>query len=545
MNREATADLVVRAGTVHTMAAAERPVTALAVRRGEIVAVAAPENAQDLLETWSGPGTTVLDDPGLVVLPAIVDTHNHLMLAARNSLGAPVSLAQDIPRFLELIRERAAHTPSGQWIITGADWHELHLAERRMPTAEELDRATTDHPVLVLRGGHNGVLNSAGLRLAGIGPDTPDVQGGYIARDAAGRPTGRVQDAALELAQKALPALPAGALATGLAHASTEYAAHGIGSVRDPAVTPQEWHTYVRAQADGRLSVRSHAMILSTPASIFAAGSMGAYLDALEAQGITPDAGQGRLRLWGLKFILDGGVEAAALERPYADRPGYHGDLMWDRDDLAQCLAVCVRRGWPVGTHAFGDRAVAVLLDAIRDVVGQHGPIPPGALVIEHGGLIGGDQIADAVDLGVHITVQHALSDGLGPALLASFGPDRTAALWPLRELVDSGAWISAGTDHPIGPLDPLRCVHGMTTRHTPTGVRGPEHAIDRAEALRLYTSSGARLLGHAATGTLVPGAPADMVAYRADPFTCPADDLLRLAPEITAVGGEVVYRRA
>jgi predicted amidohydrolase YtcJ len=539
MNAKPAADLLVRAERVRTADPAAGPVTALAIRDGKIAAVAGPGEERGLLEAWNAPDTVVLDDAGLVVLPAFVDTHNHLMLAARNILGVPVSGATDISQIVALIRERAARTPPGQWIITAADWHELQLAERRLPTSLELDQATTDHPVMLLRGGHNAVLNSAGLSAAGIGPDTPDMPGGFISRDAAGHPSGWLQDAALEHARRVLPPLPEDALAAGLAQASARYAAQGIGTVRDPAVEPAEWHTYLRAKAAGQLSVRSHAMIFSTPAAIEAAGSVDAYLDALEDQGIRPGAGDARLRLWGLKFVLDGGVEAAALERPYADRDGYHGELMWDRGELAGALASCVRRGWPVGTHAMGDRAVSVLLDAIRDAGDQAGPVPAGMLVIEHGGLIAG-RIADAVELGVHITVQQALLAGLGPAFLNAWGADRSAALFPWRELIDAGAWISAGTDHPIGPLGPLAAIHGMTTRDTPVGRLGPEHAITRAEALGLYTVAGARFLGQ--SGPLVPGAPADLVAYPEDPFTCAPERLLDLAPTATVVGGELTY---
>jgi hypothetical protein len=467
LNTRPAAELIVRAGTVRTMDPASAPVTALAVRDAVIVAAAGPDEEAGLLAAWRGPETVVLDDAGLVVMPAFVDTHNHLMLAARNILGVPVSAARDIPQIVGLIRERAAQTPAGRWIITAADWHELQLAERRLPTAAELDQATAGHPVLLLRGGHNGVLNSAGLRTAGFGPGTPDLPGGFIARDEAGHPSGWVQDAALDRARDVLPALPEPALAAGLAQASARYAAHGLGTVRDPAVSPQEWRTYLRASADGWLSVRSHAMIFTTPAAVEAAGSTDAYLDSLEAQDIRPGAGDARLRLWGLKFVLDGGVEAAALQQPYADRPGYHGELMWTGPELTAALAACARRGWPVGTHAMGDRAVSLLLTAIGDAGQQASPLPPGTLVVEHGGLIAG-RIADAVSLGAHVTVQQALLAGLGPAFLNAWGPDRTAALFPWRELLDAGAWISAGTDHPIGPLDPLRAIHGMTTRLTP-----------------------------------------------------------------------------
>ena len=537
-----TADLIVAASAVHTMAADAAPVAALAIRDGRIAATAGPDGRRDLLAAWRGPGTVIVDDPGLVVLPAFVDTHNHLMLAAQNILGVPVARAADIPGVVRLIAERAAHTPPGQWIRTAADWHELGLAERRLPTAAELDRATTDHPVLLQRGGHNGVLNSAGLRLAGIGRETPDLDGGFIDRDAAGEPRGWVQDAALERAQRVLPPLPEAALIDGLARASAGYAAHGLGTVRDAAVTPAQWHAYVRAQAAGRLSVRAHAMMITTPAAIAAAGSVDAYLDSLERQGITPGAGDGLLRVWGLKFVLDGGVEAAAMTRPYADRPGYLGELMWERDALADALAACGRRGWPVGTHAMGDLAVGTLLDAIADARALVGDAPAGMFVVEHGGLIAG-HIARAAGLGVHVTVQQALLDGLAPAFLAAWGQDRTAALFPWRGLVDAGAWISAGTDHPIGPLSPLRAVAGMTTRATPAGVLGPEHAIGRAEALRLYTVAGARFLGGKAAGALVAGAPADLVAYRADPFTCPEEELPLLSPAATVIAGQLAYQ--
>ena len=143
----------------------------------------------------------------------------------------------------------------------------------------------------------------------------------------------------------------------------------------------------------------------------------------------------------------------------------------------------------------------------------------------------------------MHVTVQQALLDGLAPAFLAAWGPDRTAALFPWRELVDGGAWISAGTDHPIGPLSPLRAVAGMTTRVTPAGVLGPEHAITREEALRLYTVAGARFLGGRPPAPSCPGAPADLATYRADPFTCPGEQLAGLSPAVTVINGQLAYQ--
>jgi predicted amidohydrolase YtcJ len=102
-----------------------------------------------------------------------------------------------------------------------------------------------------------------------------------------------------------------------------------------------------------------------------------------------------------------------------------------------------------------------------------------------------------------------------------------------------------AATAGPDGPLSPLSAVAGMTTRATPAGVLGPEHAITRQEALRLYTVAGARFLEGETAGALVPGAPADLAAYRADPFTCPGEQLAGLSPAVTVINGQLAYRGA
>jgi predicted amidohydrolase YtcJ len=82
-----------------------------------------------------------------------------------------------------------------------------------------------------------------------------------------------------------------------------------------------------------------------------------------------------------------------------------------------------------------------------------------------------------------------------------------------------------------------------MTTRATPAGVLGPQHAVSREEALRLYTVAGARFLGSEAAGVLAPGAPADLVAYRADPCTCPDEQLAALSPAATVIAGRIAYQ--
>lgn len=524
-NRHALADTIVRAGTVHLMDAAGSTAAEIAIRAGTVLAVGARPGDLDPL---IGPATRVLGGPDVTVLPAFVDTHNHLTLAARNTFGVPVSGARGIADVLAAIRTRAERTPPGEWVVTAGDWHEVRLAERRLPTAAELDTATSDHPVLVLRGVHNGALNTAGLRAAGLAP-----------QEGARPPTGRVGGPTLERAMRALGPVSPETQARGLAEASAHYASLGIGTIRDPGVRPADWAPYRLAHQAGQLSVRSHVMFSCSPADIASAGSTEAFLDGLEELGLRPSSTGPGPCIWGLKVFLDGGVETAALVGHYAGRPDYHGTLVWEPDAVAELLATTVRRGWPVGVHAFGDQAVKILLAAARQVREQHGPWPEGTLVIEHGGLIGA-QLAEAAALGLHVTVQQPLLDGLDEALIDAWGCERTAELFPLRGLLDAGVPISAGTDHPVGPLHPLRAVHGMVTRRTEAGILGQAHAITRVEALRLATAAGAALLGGPAPLTV--GAPADLAGYPIDPLVCPVDLLPDTDPAFTLVGGRLVH---
>src|SRR5437588_8571391 len=181
------ADLLIRAGAIYSMAQHRAVYQALAIRDEWIVAVSQdPHDLDGLIDA----DTRVLDAPDLTILPAFEDTHNHLMLAAQNMSLVPVDRAHTLAEFIDLIRQRAAQTPPGAWIQTSAAWHEVNLAEGRLPTAPELDEATRDHPVLVRRGGHVVVANSPALTLGGITRDIPDPQGGTILRFPDGAPTG-------------------------------------------------------------------------------------------------------------------------------------------------------------------------------------------------------------------------------------------------------------------------------------------------------------------------------------------------------------------
>src|SRR5216683_2604926 len=461
------ADLVIRAGAIYSMAQDRKVYSAIAIRDEWIVAVSEDPHGLDGVISV---GTHVVDAPQLTILPAFEDTHNHLMLAAQNMGLVPVDRAHTLAEFIDLIRQRTVQTPPGIWIQTSAAWHEVNLAEGRLPTAPELDQATRDHPVLVRRGGHVVVANSLALTLGGI--------------------------------------------------------------------TREKVPVYQALWEQGELTVRSRLMLAPQ------AATLAERMAIIEGFGVRSGFGDDLLKLWGLKFGLDGGAEGGALDEPYVNNQGYRGHLLWNPDDLLTIINFAVRRGWKIGTHAIGDRAVRTLLDVYEQVITENPGLGPGTLVLEHGFLADARQRARAIRLGIPVTIQHPLLYTLGSVLLDGWGEERTREIMPVRAWLDEGASLSAGTDHPVSSFNPLLALWGMVTRGTlKAGIQGPEYAIDQYTAVQLYTVAGAQLNGEShRRGTLEPRRLADLVAFRSNPITCPVDALPSLRPDFTVVGGRAVY---
>lgn len=529
------ADLLIRAAAVHTLVPGRAPQRAVAVRGDRIVALSDDPRGLDSLV---GVRTEVLDLPRSTVLPSFDDTHTHLIFAAHGAHDVPVHEARTIAEFLELIRQRAAVTPPGQWIRTTTNWQELDLAERRMPTADELDQATDRHPVLVKRGGHNDVVNNVALRLAGITEDTPVPHGGVIGRDANGRLDGRLIDSALRLVEEFVPQDDRAQRIDGLRLASHQYAATGIGTVRDCAVSFADYDLLRAARDKGMLNTRVRALIGAFGLTTGAA--MSEALDRMEEFRYNADPW---LQVWGMKFGIDGGLEAGATEEPYARDHSFSGVLMWEPDALVEAVNAVVRRGWRVGTHAYGDRAVRVLLDVYERVLRDNPGLAPGDLVIEHGGLARPEQRARAVAMGIPVTIQQPLLHDTAEVEREYWGPGRVAELFPARGWIDQGAQVTGGSDFPVGQFGAMRSVWGMMTRQTVIGVQGPQHAISYDEAVSLHTRNAAHLMREEnLRGTVTHGRLADLTIWDRDPAAGPIEALRDLNPTHTVLGGRLVH---
>jgi predicted amidohydrolase YtcJ len=349
-----------------------------------------------------------------------------------------------------------------------------------------------------------------------------------------------IEGAASEPVTKLVPPPTVAQMVEGLKQACQLYHAHGIGTVRDPLVMREQMPIYQTLWERGELTVRSRLLLAAafgpaTPAEVNA---------KIEGFAVRSGFGDDQLKIWGLKFGLDGGAEGAALDEPYSNNPTFRGHLLQSPEAFFEMANFAARRGWRIGTHVVGDRAVRTALDVYEQIIQENPGLPPGTLVLEHAFLANAEQRARAIRLGVWVTIQHPLLYTLGPILLQGWGEARTREVMPVRAWLDEGAVLSAGTDYPVSSYNPMLSIWGMVTRGTQhAGIQGPEYAIDQYTAVRLSTAAGAELDGESQRrGTLQTRKLADIVAYRTDPITCPLDDLPSLLPVLTMVGGRVVY---
>ncbi|HEV2374840.1 MAG TPA: amidohydrolase family protein [Streptosporangiaceae bacterium] len=352
-------DYLIKAGTIHSMTS--ETLRSVGVRGPEVVAVSADADGLDGL---AAADTVMVDAGDLTLLPAFADSHEHLVEASRNTLLVPVDKARSVADFAAMVADVARAAKPGAWILTSIGWHESNLAENRVPTLAELDAAVPDHPLLARRGGHFAVVNSAALRAAGISPDTPDSPGGKIGRLADGSRDGTLEGGAVYQVAAFAPGPSRAELAGALGTCSAAYAALGVGTIREAMTTLDDFLAYQDAWEQRLLNVRPRLMLrVGTELSEDEA------LALIRGFGARSGFGDDRMRIWGLKFVMDGGAEGAALDEPYATNPANRGHLNWDPKVLTRVCTEAVQRGWRIGTHAVGDRAARTLLDVYEDVV--------------------------------------------------------------------------------------------------------------------------------------------------------------------------------
>ncbi|HEV8308066.1 MAG TPA: amidohydrolase [Methylomirabilota bacterium] len=535
-------DMVLLNARVRTLDTAGRLAEAIAVKHGRILAVGDTASIRALARA----GTVQHDLGGLTVLPGFYDSHNHLRATGLNFFAVDLSEAKRLADVLAAIQARAAMTPASEWVVASSRWHESQLAEQRFPTRAELDRVAPNHPVYIPRGGHNRVVNSLALSRAGITRDTANPPGGTYVRDTTtGDLTGHIIGfPAFRRIAALLPPPTPEQEATALRAAIKAYHAAGITSVIEPGLEPADLAAFQPLWANGELTVRTTAMLRVFPGTTRA--DLDRALGTIRGLAFTTGFGDQWLRLGGIKFTADGGVETSYLREPFAHADDPSDPRGKPHASLENMQAVCLlasRLGWQMGVHCVGDAGIDQVLEAYAGVHAQS-PLRGRRWTLIHMMLARPEHFARAKQMDLVITAQQPLMYALAAGFVRYWGPGRAADCEPLKAYLDSGLPVGGGSDSPVTPYQPLLGLWSSVTRETQlAGVQGPQWAIPMTDALGWYTRGSAyAAFEEELKGTIEVGKLADLVALSVDPLAATPAEVRDAKVLLTVVGGRIVH---
>ncbi len=508
------------------VSARSRPVSALAVRDGRVLAVA------DEALRHAGPRTRRLDLGGAPVFPSFIDSHAHMRGLGALLESRDLRHVKTVAEITAWVRERAAALPKGEWIL-GRNWDQTNWGGA-FPTAADLDRAAPDHPVFLTRvDGHAAWVNSRALQLAGVDAKTPDPPGGRIMRDASGRPSGVLVDRAMGLVRSRIPPPSFAQIRRQLELAAAECARLGLAGVHDAGVSADDLRAYRELIAEARMPIRIYAMI----------GGDGPLWREYLKRG--PEIGE-RLTVRAIKLYADGalGSRGAALWQPYSDDRSNTGLLITPKEEIERIARQAVQHGFQVCTHAIGDRANRIVLDAYAAALG--GPNDR-RFRIEHAQVVSLPDFRLFRDFSVIAAIQatHATSDMRWAE--ARLGPDRIAGAYAWRRFLALGIPVANGSDFPVEEPNPMLGFYASITRQDAQGnpPQGwmPDQKMTRAEALESWTISSAyAAFEEKLRGTLEPGKYADFVVLDRDIMTVPPAQIPAARVKMHFIGGRPVY---
>ena len=526
-------------------------VQAMAVNGYQVTAVGSDAD----IAAYIGPETEVVELGGRFVMPGFIEGHGHYLSLGRSKQILDLNDVEDWNEIVSMVSSAVDKAQPGEWIF-GRGWHQDKWnsvpedAVDGVPVNATLNEVSPDNPVILGHAsGHAAFWNDAALEIAGVDANTPDPAGGTIVRDADGKATGLMRETAQRLIREAqaayegqlTPEQTDALMRERVRLAADEALRNGVTSFHDAGSDLETIDFFKQLEDEGELDVRLYVMMRRVPNELMET-ALPQYKMVAE--------GNDFLTVRSIKRQVDGalGAHGAWLLEPYADLPTTDGLVLETLEDIERTAELAVEHGYQVNTHAIGDRANREILDLYEEVW-QRMDVDGSKLRwrMEHAQHIDPVDVPRFGELGVIAAIQavHGTSDG--PWIPTRLGDERAEATsQPWRDLFETGAVITNGTDVPVERIDPIASYYSSVTRRMVNGEQFyPEHVMTRGEAMRTYTINNAyAAFEEDVKGTLAPGMYADMVVLSQDITTVAEEAIPSTEVEMTFVGGELKYAR-
>ncbi|SCZ78614.1 amidohydrolase [Acidaminobacter hydrogenoformans] len=474
------------------------------------------------------------------VLPGLIDAHMHpvyLASAAKQIACTPPAL-YSIEEMIGQIREKREAQGPGVW-IEGWGYDEGKLKEGRTPTRHDLDRATTDAPVSMMRTcAHIYTVNSLALKLAGIDRSTADPAGGAIGRDADGEPNGILYETARELLFKALPEKKLAETAASLADLSRTLLSQGITGVTEMFARTGPTDYYDLYTAASQAGFRQRAALYYI------------WDDLKTAPPFAPERRDHSQPIFvgGVKTLADGSVSGrtAWVNPPFLanDQSGGEtsdGMATITPDELRAAGAYAKTHDLQLLTHAMGERAIDMIVDTFYKQ--ENAP----KLRIEHAAMPTPKALEQSAEMGVAYVNQPVFLFAEIESYLNNLGHKRTKNTYPVRSVLDAGIQLAFSSDAPAtswaDPSNPFVGIQAAVTRTSYDGTdHGQQHRVDPATAVSLYTREASKVVGFPGVGQLATGYAADFILLDRDIMEVAPETIGKTQVLETYMSGERVY---
>ena len=536
------ADLIFAGENIITMDSSDA--AAVAVRGDRIIA----SGSRAEIFEFRGDDTRVIELGDQALLPGFIDAHGHFSAVSRYAalldLSSPpvggVTNIEDILRALRL-RIEAEQIPTGD-LVYGFGYDDSLLAEGRHPNRDDLDRASTNHPIVVRHvSGHLLAANTMALEQAGLSSSTQNPEGGIIRRrEGSNEPDGVMEETAMGAFPGSADNITPDKLSQLRRDAIDIYAGYGITTIQDANISTA-YANLLRAEAKAEpYAVDIVAFIMANP------------LSDEELQAVSHDENyMDGFRVGGVKFTLDGSPQGrtAWMSQPYTQGPpGQSADYVaypsYSPEAYKARMPDLLARGVPVLAHANGDAAIQLMIDGIAEAVSGN-MLPDHRTVAIHAQLTRPDQLVQFKELGIVPSYYSAHPYFWGDWHRLSFGEERASFISPVKATVELGIPHTVHNDSPVVPPNIMRLISITVNRLTRSGhVLGPDQRASVMEALYAVTQGAAyQYFEEDEKGSITVGKRADFVILDQNPITVDPLDLEDIAIVETFARGLSVYR--
>ena len=537
--RSSFADTLLVSGTIYTADDANSVVEAVVIEEGRFTFVGDLATAQ----SKAGVGYRHIALGAATGYPGFIESHGHLSSLGEAITNLDLNGVDSYQTIVGMVADAAAKASPGQ-VIKGRGWHQSKWSKEPsvtvdgFPTHRSLSEVSPNNPVFLGHAnGHTALVNQAAMDALNLNYSTPTPYGGVIVKNGKGDPTGILHENAIDLAHS-LTALSKESSKAAILAAQTHAFQWGITNFHDAGAGSTDIEAQLALDESKQLKLRIYTMISAQDEAL---------TDYWLARPPLIADDNSRLTIRSFKAVMDGalGSRTAWLHQPYTDDPGTSGVQTFDESRLVEIMNRSNTHGWQINTHAIGDKANTVVLDAIdeaslteRDHRSR----------IEHSQHLLPSDIDRFSTLGVIASIQaiHMSSDR--PWAIDRLGKERIesgAYLW--RDLLNAGVHIANGTDVPVEPINPVANFYASVARKTLKGLPAEGYEIgqklSRQETLKSMTLWNAyAAFEEAEVGSISVGKRADMTVTDQNLMTVDETMILATKPIMTIVGGEVVF---